>query len=231
MKKIGLVGGMSPESTIEYYKILVREYNKRKGGVSSPEVALESVNLQQISEWMECGAWDKIYKRILRSIENLSKIGAEVIIIASNTPHKIFNRLSHSVDVPMISIMDATAEAVTSAGLHKVALLGTKFTMQSDFYPKTFARYDLTLITPSQADQIYINQVIWEELVHHILRQESREGYLNVIERLRKKGAEGVVLGCTEISLLITQEDCPIPVFDTTKLHAMATLQFALHEA
>lgn len=230
MKKIGIIGGMSPASTIEYYKILEREYNKRKGGVSSPKIALESLNLQQISDWMEADAWDKVYDRILRSVKNLSKIGAEVVIIATNTIHKIYDRLSQSVDVPMISIMEATAEAVTSAGLHKVALLGTKFTMQSAFYQKTFERYALQIITPSKEDQEYIDKIIWEELTQHILRQKSREGYLEVIERLRKKGAEGVVLGCTEIPLLITQEDCSLPIFDTTRLHAMATLRYALNE-
>lgn len=221
---------MSPASTIEYYKIIVREYNDRKGGESSPELIIESLNLEEVREWMECNAWEKVHQRIHKSISNLAKIGAEVVIIASNTPHKIYDQLSQSVNVPMISIMEATAKAVISAGVHTVALLGTKFTMQSDFYQKTLREFDVNVLTPSKRDQKYINEIIWKELVHHTIRPESKQGYLKVIERLRERGAKGVILGCTEIPLLINQEDCVIPVFDTTRIHAMTTLKYALNE-
>ncbi|MHA1303992.1 MAG: aspartate/glutamate racemase family protein [Candidatus Heimdallarchaeaceae archaeon] len=230
MKKIGIIGGLSPESTIEYYKIISRDYIKLKGGVSSPLLAIESLDLQTISNFMKEDNWDKVYDFIYAAAVNLIKIGAEVIIIATNTIHKIFDKLVQAIDVPMISIMDATAEKVKEAGITKVGLLGTAFTMQSDFYHKVFKEYGLEIITPCLEDQNYINKIIWYELTRHILKQESKQGYLEIIQRLQQKGAEGVILGCTEIPLLIKQEDCSVPVFDTTTIHAKAALKFALSE-
>ncbi len=228
MKKIGIVGGLSAESTIEYYKILIREYNKQMGGASSPLLVIDSLNLEIVRNLMVNNNWDEVYSTILSSVRNLEKAGAGIIIIATNTIHKIYEQLSNVIKTPIISIMDATAETIKKKKLKKIGLLGTIFTMQDDFYPLAFAKYDLEIIPPSEKDQEYINKVIWEELTHNILKEESRTRFLEVIKRLQAKGAEGVILGCTEIPLLIKQEDCNIPVFDTTTIHALAVLKKAI---
>jgi len=228
MKKIGIIGGLSAESTIEYYKILIKEYNKRKGGKSSPLLIIDSLDLEEAVNLMNNSDWDRVFNIIFQSAKNLEHAGAEVIIIATNTIHKVFERLQKNINTPMISILDVTAEAAKSKNLKKIGLLGTIFTMQSDFFQKAFQRYDLEIIVPNQEDQKLINEIIFNELTFHIIKSESKRGYLEVIGRLQQEGAEGVILGCTEIPLLIKQEDSPIPVFDTTTLHAMAALEYAM---
>jgi aspartate racemase len=228
MKKIGIIGGLSAESSIEYYKILVEEYNKRVGGLSSPLLIIDSLDLGELVEYMRVDNWDEVYKVIHLSAINLEKAGAEVIIIATNTIHKVFERVNNSIKVPMISIVEVTAQAAKSLELKKIGLLGTKFTMQSEFYYEVFQKYDMEIIVPNLEDQLYVDKVIFEELTYHIIKPESKAGYLEVIWRLRDEGAEGVILGCTEIPLLIQQEDSPIPVFDTTTIHAKAALDYSL---
>ena len=228
MKKIGIIGGLSPESSVEYYKIIIEEYNKRVGGLSSPLLIIDSLNLGEVVGYMREDNWDEVYKIILQSALNLEKAGAEVIIIATNTIHKVFERVEKAIEIPLISIVEVTAKTAQSLDLRKVGLLGTKFTMQSDFYHKIFENYDMEIIVPSLEDQKYIDRVIFEELTYHIIKAESKAGYLEVIWRLRDEGAEGIILGCTEIPLLIQQEDSPLPVFDTTTLHAVAVLDYAL---
>ncbi len=228
MKKIGIIGGLSVESTIEYYKILVKEYNLIKGGASSPLLIIDSLDLEIVRNLMVENSWEKVYQIILKSARNLEDAGAEIIIIATNTIHKIFEKLTMEINTPMISIMDATAEAIKEKGITRVGLLGTIFTMQSNFYQNSLSKYGIEVIVPIKEDQEYVNTVIWEELTHHVLTLESKKGYSEVIKRLKSKGAEGVILGCTEIPLLITQNDSPIPVFDTTTLHALAVLRKAI---
>jgi len=228
MKKIGIIGGLSAESSIEYYKILIEGYNKRIGGLSSPLLIIDSLDLGEVIGYVREDDWDEVYKIILQSAMNLEQAGAEVIIIATNTIHKIFERVEKSINTPMLSIVEVTAQAAKSLNLRKVGLLGTKFTMQSEFYHKVFQKYDMEIIVPNQEDQMYVNEVIFNELTYHIIKPESKAGYIEIIWRLRDEGAEGVILGCTEIPLLIQQEDSPIPVFDTTTLHASAALEYAL---
>ncbi|MHA1198399.1 MAG: aspartate/glutamate racemase family protein [Candidatus Heimdallarchaeaceae archaeon] len=228
MKKIGIIGGLSAESSVEYYKILIKEYNKRVGGASSPLLIIDSLDLGEVVGLMKEDNWDEVYRIILQSAVNLEKAGAEIIIIATNTVHKVFDRVEKEIKTPMISILDVTAKSAKSLNLHKVGLLGTIFTMQSDFYPKVFQKYGIDIIVPNQKDQEFVNKVIFDELTYHILTPESKKGYLKVIERLREEGAEGVILGCTEIPLLIQQENSPIPVFDTTTIHALAALEYSL---
>ncbi len=228
MKKIGIIGGLSAESTIEYYMILIKEYNKRKGGASSPLLIIDSLDLEEVVNLMKNDDWDGVFNIIFQSAKNLEQAGAEVIIIATNTIHKVFDRLQKKIKTPMISILDVTAEAAKKQGLKKVGLLGTIFTMQSDFFQKAFQRYNQEIIVPNQEDQELINEIIFNELTFNIIKSESKRGYLEVIERLQQEGAEGVILGCTEIPLLIKQEDSPIPVFDTTTLHTMAALEYAM---
>ncbi len=228
MKKIGIIGGLSAESSVEYYKILIKEHNQRVGGAASPLLIIDSLDLGGVVSLMKEGNWDGVFKIIHQSAINLEKAGAEVIIIATNTVHKIFDRVEEVINTPMISILDVTAKAAKTLKLQKVGLLGTVFTMQSDFYPKAFQKYNMEIIVPNQEDQEYVNKVIFDELTYHILTPESKKGYLEVIERLKEAGAEGVILGCTEIPLLIQQEDSSIPVFDTTTIHALAALDYSL---
>ena len=228
MKKIGIIGGLSAESSIEYYKILIEEYNKRAGGLSSPLLIIDSLNLGEVIEFVRADNWDDVYQIIYQSALNLEKAGAEVIIIATNTIHKIFDKVENAINTPMISILDVTAEAAKALNLKKVGLLGTIFTMQSDFYSKVFQKYDMEIVVPNIEDQKYVDRVIFEEITYHSLTPESKKGYREIIERLKETGAEGVILGCTEIPLLVKQEDSPVPVFDTTTIHALAALDFAL---
>jgi aspartate racemase len=229
MKKIGIIGGLSAESSIEYYKIIVKEYNKIKGGAASPLLVIDSLDLEAVTKLVAKGKWGEIKEIIFQSARNLESAGAEVIIIATNTIHKVFYEVEEKINVPMISIIEATAESIQSMGLKKIGLLGTKYTMQSDFYQNVLLNYDIETIVPSQEDQEIVNQIIFDELTYHILTPKSKKRYLEVINRLHEEGAEGVILGCTEIPLLIKQEDSPIPVFDTTTIHAIAALKFALN--
>ena len=228
MKRIGIIGGLSAESTIEYYKILIEEYNKLKGGLASPLVIIDSLNLEEVRDLVDINKWDEVTEMILHSAQNLEKAGAEVIIIATNTIHKIFDNVERNIKTPMISIVVATADAIKKQGLKRVGLLGTTYAIKAEFYQETLLKHSPETIVPDQEDQEYVNKVIFDELVHHILTPESKEGYLEVIKSLQEAGAEGVILGCTEIPLLIKQEDSPIPVFDTTTIHALAALKFAL---
>ncbi len=228
MKKIGIIGGLSAESTIEYYKILIKEYNKREGGAASPLLIIDSLNLEELVNLVREDNWDEVVSIILQSAKNLEQAGAEVIIIATNTVHKIYDKIQEKIDTPMISILDVTAEAAKSMNLKKVGLLGTIFTMQSDFFHKVFREYGMEIIVPNPENQKFVNEVIFQELTFHIVTEESKQGYIEVIKNLQEGGAEGVILGCTEIPLLIKKEDSPIPVFDTTTLHAMAALEYAL---
>ena len=228
MKKIGIIGGLSAESSIEYYKILVKEYNKIKGGAASPLLIIDSLDLETVTNLVAKGKWEEVEKVIFQSAKNLEAAGAEVIIIATNTIHKVFYEVEEKIGVPMISIIETTAESIQSMDLKKIGLLGTIFTMQSDFYQEVLLKYNIETIVPSPEDQQVVNEIIFDELTYHILTQESKQKYLDVISRLHEEGAEGVILGCTEIPLLVKQEDSPIPVFDTTTIHAMAALKFAM---
>ncbi|NHJ46900.1 MAG: amino acid racemase [Asgard group archaeon] len=229
MKKIGIIGGLSAHSTLEYYRILVDEYNKIKGGVSSPELVIDSLDLQKVSDFVRKDDWDEVLKIITESAKNLIQAKAEIIIIATNTIHKIHQQLQEEFDtIPIVSIMDATASAIKEKSLTKVGLLGTNFTMSLDFYPNTLLRFGIETIVPSKEDKIIIDDIIWKELTFNIINEDSKKAYVEIIEKLMQNGAQGVILGCTEIPLLVKDKDSPIPVFDTTYVHAMAVLKEAL---
>ena len=228
LKKIGIIGGLSPESTIEYYKIITRTYNEIIGNSSFPNIIIESLDLEEFTNLMEENKLIEVLKFLTQAAENLISGGAEVIIMATNTPHIVFNKLEKNVPVPMLSIMDATGDAIARQGLKRIGLIGTKFTMNSSYYQDAFVKYGIEIIVPSDEDKKIINEIIYKELTYHMIKEESREKYQKVIKNLKKKGAEGVILGCTEIPLLINQEDCTIPVFDTTTIHAKAILNYAM---
>ena len=228
MKKIGLIGGLTWVSTLEYYRLLNELVNERKGGSEAAEVILYSVNFGQIKKFTESGNWDSISSIICDAARKLEEAGADCILIGANTMHKIANEVQASVKVPLIHIATVTAAAIKNRLLKKVALMGTRYTMQLDFYKNALAQQGIETLIPGEQEIEIINTAIYTELGRNIFLDDTRKKFVAVIENLAAKGAEGVILGCTEIPLLIRQSDSSIPVFDTTALHALAAVNFAL---
>ena len=231
MKHIGIVGGLSPESTIEYYKLICDEYNKRTGGWNFPQITIRSLNLQEIADLFMANRWDDMADVIVSAISDLQRAGADFAAIATNTPHNAYERIKECSPLEVLSIMDATAQEIQKDGVKKVGLLGTKQTMEYGFFQRTFANYGIEAITPDEKDREYVNNVIWNELVHGKITDESRGGYKGVIDRLVQRGAKGIILGCTEIPLLIRPSDNPVKTYDTTTIHARAVLDYAMRES
>jgi aspartate racemase len=229
MKTIGLIGGMSWESSAEYYRIINQTVQERLGGLHSAQCILFSFDFQEIEHLQHQGAWEQLTELMIRAAQRLEGAGAELLIICTNTMHKMAEEVQSSVSIPLVHIADATAKAVIEKGLDKVALLGTRFTMEEDFYKKRLReKYELEVIIPSESNREVIDNVIYTELCRGILHQSSREQFKAIIEKLASNGAQGVILGCTEIPLLIGQRDAEIPLFDTTRIHAQAAVEMAL---
>jgi aspartate racemase len=229
MKTIGLIGGMSWESSAEYYRIINQTVQERLGGLHSAQCILFSFDFQEIEQLQHQGEWEKLTDLMMRAAQTLQGAGAELLIICTNTMHKMAQEVQSSVGIPLVHIADAAAKAIMEKGLDKVALLGTRFTMVEDFYKKTLReKYKLNVIIPSESDREVIDHVIYTELCRGIMHQASREQFKAIIEKLALNGAQGVILGCTEIPLLISQQDADIPLFDTTKIHAQAAVEMAL---
>ena len=228
MKTIGLIGGMSWESTAEYYRIINQEVNRRLGGVHSARVLIYSFDFEEIEELQHKDEWRKLTELMIDAAQRLENAGADVLLICTNTMHKMFDDVAKNVGVPMIHIADAAAEEIKRKGLRKVGLLGTKFTMEQDFYKERFRMHGIETIIPEEDERKVVHEIIYKELVVGVIKDESRRKYIDIIENLKRRGAEGVVLGCTEIPLLIKQEHVDIPVFDTTYLHALKAVDFAL---
>lgn len=226
-KKIGILGGLTPESTVTYYMHIVHRYHMLHGDHGYPESVIYGVSFQKYEDWMEAEDWDSIEGELLKGLQTLKAAGADFAVIATNTMHILFDKLQAQIDLPLISIVDAIAEAVKEAGLGKVGLMGTRFTMMKPFYRDGLKRHGVEVVVPGEEDRDYIQRVIFEELSVGNLTEESRRGYLDIIDRLVAEGAEGVVLGCTEIPLLIRQCDTGVKVFDTAVVHAEKALQFA----
>ncbi len=227
-KTIGLLGGLSPESTITYYQYITRAYRERHGDYSYPRIIIYSVNFQEFMDLMSRGRWDEIARRCADAMKSMHKAGAEFGLIATNTIHYVFDEVQRDSPIPLISIIDATAEAIKSGGLKKVGLLGTAITMSHPFYKEKLSREGIDVIVPDQDQQAYINKVIFEELARGITRKESRDNFVGIANGLREKGCEGVILGCTEIPILLRQEDCSVRLFDTCIIHAEKALRFAV---
>jgi aspartate racemase len=227
-KKIGILGGMSPESTVEYYQYITRTYTERFGDYGYPEVIIYSVSFQPYVDWPNQDRWDLVTQGLREAALKLEAAGADFIVIATNTMHLVFDQVQASVTVPMLSLLDAVGEAVLARGIETVGLLGTKFTMEKTFYQDALARKGITVLTPDAQDRAYVNTVIYDELVAGQIRGESRAGYVAIIHKLAEQGAEGIILGCTEIPLLVSEEDVGMPLFDTTVIHAEAALNYAL---
>jgi len=231
MKTIGLIGGMSWESTIEYYRIINELVSKRLGGLNSGKILLYSVNFQEIADLQHENKWDELTEIMIDIAQKLEKAGADVVLICTNTMHKMADEVQKSINIPLLNIIDVTAEKIKEMGLKKVGLLGTKFTMEDDFYKGRLKRkHGIDVLIPDEEGRQIVHDVIYNELCKGIIKESSREKFKRIIADLASKGAEGVILGCTEIPLLIKQEDCDIPIFDTTMIHAEAAVNFALGE-
>ena len=228
MKTIGLIGGMSWESTIPYYKIINEFVGKALGGLHNARIILYSVEFGELEQYMTVGEWDKIEKVLADAAMKLQNAGAEVILICTNTMHKMFPQIQEMVDVPMIHIADATADELERCGKKKVALLGTRYTMTEDFYKSRLVKRGFEVYIPDEEDIRLVNDVIFDELCCGIIKNSSRDAYSAIISKLRDKGAEAVILGCTEIGMLIKQDDSVLPVFDTTVIHAESAARYAV---
>jgi aspartate racemase len=229
-KRIGILGGMSPESTIEYYQYITRGYTARFGDYAYPEVLIYSVSFQPYVDWPEQDRWDLVAQGLIEAGRNLQAAGADFLLIATNTMHLVVDQVQDAVDLPVLSMLDVVADACLAQGISTVGLLGTRFTMEKSFYQDALARRGLTVLVPVAQERAYVNRVIYDELVAGDIRKESRAGYVAIIQSLAARGAEAVILGCTEIPLLVREHDVKLPLLDTTVLHAQAALEYALGE-
>ena len=229
MRTLGLIGGMSWESSAEYYRIINQTVQGEMGGSHSAPLLMVSFDFAEIETLQAAGNWDAATRLLCDAATRLEVAGAEAIVICTNTMHRMAETVQEAISVPLLHIADGTAEAILSAGLRRVALLGTRYTMEQDFYRGRLEdQYGLSVMVPHEPDRTTIHDIIYTELVRGLVRETSRRRYREAIVRLFERGAQGVILGCTEIELLISQGDSPIPVFPTTELHALAAARFVL---
>jgi aspartate racemase len=229
-KRIGILGGLSPESTTTYYQHITRTYTERFGDYGYPEIIIYSVCFQKYVDWGNSGLWTEIAKDMINAARNLVQAGADFGIIATNTMHIVFDEVQAAVDIPFLHIIDATAETIKACDMSKVGLLGTKFTMSEPFYKERLAANGVTAIVPDTSAQEDVDRAIYEELVRGHIVEKTRERFVEIIEKLGESGAEGIILGCTEIPLLVSEEDSSLPLFNTTTIHAEKTLRYSISE-
>lgn len=220
MKVIGLIGGMSWESTLTYYKIINATIKERLGGLHSAKCVLYSVDFQEIEEYQANGDWKKSGEILGEAAYNLEKAGADFIVICTNTMHKVINQIKEKISIPILHIAEMTAEKILERKIKNIALLGTKYTMEQDFYKEKLIEKGINIIVPDKDGIKSINDIIYDELCLGIINPESKTKYLEIIKKLEKEGAEGVILGCTEIGMLVKEGDTDIPLFDTSVIHA-----------
>ena len=228
MRTIGLLGGMSWESSIEYEAIINREVRARLGGMHSADLLVRSYDFAEIERLQERGDWRAAGELLARDALRLEAAGAELIALCTNTMHRVAQDIEGSIDVPFVHIGDATGAAIRTAGVESVALLGTRYTMEQDFLRTRLEAHGVSVIVPDETDRTAVHDVIYQELVQGLIRSESKQAYLEVIERQLARGAQGIVAGCTEIELLVGPSDVEVPYFPTTRLHAMAIVDAAL---
>lgn len=224
MKKIGLLGGMSCESTVEYYKIINSEVRKALGGCASAELVMESFNFKEIESLQFQDRWDELGEKLSLAAQNLEKAGAQYIVICTNLMHKVAPIVQSNISVPLIHMVDSVAGEIKKQGINKVGLLGTIFTMEEDFYTQKLSdEHGIQTIIPDEQDRQEVSRIIYEELCQGIISDSAKAKYLSVIDKMKAQGAQGVILGCTEIPLLI--KDASVPTFNTTKIHAMSVVE------
>ena len=229
MKTIGLIGGMSWESSLEYYRIINQEVKRQLGGLHSAKSLMYSVEFDEIQHLQHIGDWDSLTQIMVDAGKKLEKGGADFIVICTNTMHRMFEEVQSNVNIPLLHIADATAQRIKANGIKTIALLGTKFTMEQNFYKgRLINNHDINVIVPNEEGRNIVHTIIYNELCQGHVNQPSKEQFVEIIEKLKNEGAEGVILGCTEIPLLIKQADVSIPTFDTTRIHAEMAVAFAL---
>ncbi len=229
MKTIGLIGGMSWESTQTYYRLINVAIREKLGGLHSARLVLYSVDFHDIEILQRQGDWQAAGVLLAQAAQSLQAAGADMVVICTNTMHKVAEQVQAAVSIPLLHIADPTAQAIRAAGFQRVALLGTRFTMEQDFYrARLEQQHGLQVIVPEQNERDVVHRIIYEELCLGQIKPESKTAYLNIIRQLQTRGAQAVILGCTEISLLVQQTDLDLPLFDTTALHATAAADAAL---
>ncbi|WP_350561722.1 aspartate/glutamate racemase family protein [Psychrobacter sp. CAL346-MNA-CIBAN-0220] len=229
-RTLGIIGGMSWESTQSYYRLINQGVKEKLGGLHSADLLIHSVDFAQINELQEQGEWEALGVIMTSSGTRLQAAGAQGLLLATNTMHKVVDKLQAATGLPIIHIAEVTAQAINTQGLKTVALLGTQFTMTEDFYKQRLVNAGLKVLIPDTVAQQEVHRIIKQELCLGQFQDSSRQYYVEVIKQLAAQGAEGVILGCTEIGLLISQDDSPIPVFDTAAIHAAAAVDFLLKE-
>ncbi|MFZ0613937.1 MAG: aspartate/glutamate racemase family protein [Desulfobacterales bacterium] len=229
MKTIGMLGGMSWESTISYYKALNEGVKSVLGGLSSAKIFLYSVNFDEIEKLQHAGKWSETASILAAAAKSIEAGGADFLIICTNTMHKVVPQIEAAISIPILHIADATAKKLISDGISKVGLLGTRFTMEQEFYKnRLIENFDIDVIVPNSDEREVVHRVIYDELCQGVIRPESREQYLEIVKALHNRGAEAVILGCTEIALLIQKKHTDVPLYDTTKIHADEAVKLAI---
>lgn len=230
MKTIGLLGGMSWESTQGYYQQINTGIKQKLGGLNSAQVALYSVNFEPIEACQHKGDWNETANILSKAAQNVEAAGADFLLICTNTMHKVADQIGESVSIPILHIADATAEVIKQQGISKVGLLGTAFTMEQDFYKGRLSdKHGIDVLVPDQADREVVHQIIYQELCLGIVDENSKQSYLTIIDKLASAGAQAVILGCTEIGMLVQQHDTNVTLLDTTKIHADKAVELALN--
>ena len=229
MKTIGLIGGMSWESTLEYYRLINLEVKKRLGGLHSAKIVMYSVDFHEIEILQREGHWDRAGEMLAEAAVRIEKAGADMVLICTNTMHKVAPRVQESVSLPLIHIADATAHEILKQNIKKVGLLGTRFTMEQDFMKgRLSSGYGLEVVTPEEGDRSLVHDVIYDELCLGAIHENSRKRIVDIIAKMKENGAEGIILGCTELPLLVKAGDTSLPLFDTTLIHARQAVDMAL---
>lgn len=229
VKTVGMIGGMSWESTVSYYQALNEGIKAELGGLHSAKICLYSVDFSEIEALQHQGKWDETAVILSKAAQSVEAGGADCLLICTNTMHKVAPQIEANITIPILHIADATAEQLLSDGVTKVGLLGTRFTMEQDFYKRRLVdKFGIEVLVPNEDDRDVIHSVIYEELCQGVVNAESRERYLDVVDRLASQGAQAVILGCTEIALLINQNHTNVPLYDTTKIHADYAVKWAI---
>ncbi|CFQ31669.1 MULTISPECIES: aspartate/glutamate racemase family protein [Yersinia] len=229
MKILGLIGGMSWESTIPYYRMINQQVKEQLGGLHSAKIILYSVDFHEIEQLQVKGDWQSAAKVLSDAAVSLKLAGAEVVVVCTNTMHKVADDIEAASGLPLLHIADATAAQIKQQGINKIGLLGTRYTMEQDFYRgRLTEKHDIEVITPDSADREVINRIIYEELCLGVINDISRQEYRRIIGKLEQQGVQGIIFGCTEITLLVNAQDASVPVFDTTAIHAKAAAEYAL---
>jgi aspartate racemase len=229
MKTLGLIGGMSWQSTIPYYREINTQVQLRLGGLHSAKILLASVDFAEVELLQRQGDWQAAGMLLAQQALSLQSAGADAIVLCTNTMHKVVPAIEAAIDIPLLHIADATAEQIQAHGMQRVALLGTRFTMEQDFYKQRLQdRYQLQVLTPDEDDRQLVHDIIYQQLCHGIIREDSRQTYQRIMQQLVLRGAQAIILGCTEISLLVSATDAQVMLFDTTQIHAQAAAQWAL---